>query len=144
MNAQEILEAAADRVEAGWCQGRMSNDAGDVCALGALIAVVDSMANLEESVAWEALCDEVGCAASAWNDEPGRTRYDVSDAMRRAAKTLANEAPSPGMTRSASTGEGKNPTPDTAQRRAGGVSETAAGADLTPRGPAPAVPRGSP
>jgi len=109
MDAQEILEKAADRVEAGWCQGECVNADGDVCAVGALHAVVDSAGNPQYAVAWGALCDEIDSAISVWNDAPGRTRYDVSDAMRRAAKTLANEAPSSGMSHVATTGEGKSP-----------------------------------
>jgi hypothetical protein len=132
MNAQEILEQAADIVDEHWCQNQFVDRDNNVCTYGALGRASGAGAGLPTGKnggeAVLALTREIGTVNIAiWNDEPGRTRYEVSDAMRRAAKTLANEAPSLGMSHLATTREGKNPT-TLRSVAVGGASETAAGA----------------
>jgi hypothetical protein len=117
-NVADTLEHAADLLETvGWVQGasvaygeydidgRPSQIVG-YCASGAL----HRASGLEYESAMSAMaCEIVGCNGDhsghllwpmglrsatvvGWNDEPGRTKYEVIDKMRRAAKNLRNEA----------------------------------------------------
>ena len=116
-NVAETLEKAADVLETiGWVQGASAqygygpdghiDQIVGYCASGALHRV----SGLEYEGAMSAMaCEIVGCHGDhsghllwpiglrsatvvGWNDEPGRTKYEVIDMMRRAAKSLRNEA----------------------------------------------------
>jgi len=112
----DTLEKAADVLETiGWVQGSSTaygyGPDGNIdhivgyCASGALHRV----SGLEYESAMSAMaCEIVGCHGDhchllwpigfrsatvvEWNDEPGRTKYEVIDMMRRTAKNLRNEA----------------------------------------------------
>lgn len=97
MKPSEFMDAAADEVSKGWCQGTFGawrKDEGDVCALGAFnrLCRVTPQAEMD-SISWPAL--ELALANSVgwdrvpqWNDHPDRTAGEVADAMRTCAKDL--------------------------------------------------------
>lgn len=80
-----VLLAAADYIEAhGWCQGRVEDDAGNVCAIGGIDKACNGYwirANTRErfrSYLGRGLI-------SNWNNAPGRTKEEVVHALRSAA-----------------------------------------------------------
>ncbi len=94
------LDAAATHIERhGWAQGFMRSVDGRVCAMGALNAVTrdGNVTYLVGATAY--LAREIGTTDELadlgvveWNDADGRTRSDVLDAMRRAAKRARMDA----------------------------------------------------
>lgn len=97
MKPSEFMDAAADEVSKGWCQGTFGawrEDEGDVCALGAFNRLWRVAPPAEvDSISWpglqHALANSVGdVSIPRWNDEPDRTAGEVADAMRTCAKSL--------------------------------------------------------
>lgn len=109
-----LLKRAADVIDQrGWYQDDYINEAGCVCVLGAFRVAVAEAAGVEEAdipnavlgigglLNWD-LINEVDDAASAlhqhidepaaffgvaeWNDHPGRTKDEVTAALRAAAE----------------------------------------------------------
>ena len=113
MTPAELLEQAAEKVRAGWCQGISSNDRGQLCADGAMTQMsgLDGLTVKE----WLTTPDyKVFEAASAallnhvrekydkpytfipeWNDESERTQEQVVEAMLQTAKDLRNQEVTP-------------------------------------------------
>lgn len=83
-----VLVRAAAIVDRGWCQGRLRDGLGNVCAQGALLEAsgrLDGFSPLFME-AMRRLIRGVGHHdITAWNDFPGRRREEVSAAMRKAA-----------------------------------------------------------
>jgi hypothetical protein len=104
----EVLETAADIVEAGWLQGDMhSADGTQHCAVGGIECAVHRLQHRlgPFSTSREALAargeatvlasmtlddlvtdDDELTSVPRWNDANGRTQQEVVDAMRKAAK----------------------------------------------------------
>ena len=93
----EVLDRAADRIEAGgWCQAAF-RDEGRFCALGAIINVAVAMRLGSGALTdIEALVDPALAALAAavgedgvmgWNDRPGRTQEEVVAMLRAVAAT---------------------------------------------------------
>jgi hypothetical protein len=80
------LLAAAEYIEKhGWCQKRASNSLGQVCLFGALNRVTNNLSNSEYDRVYKVLNDQ----PINWNDEPGRTKEEVVNALRKAATSPA-------------------------------------------------------
>lgn len=83
-----ILMRAADllRGEVGWCQGQVADAAGNRCVLGALVV---ASIETDKPHLWKmsaaALRRSLGRAPSVWNDQSGRTKEEVIEALERAA-----------------------------------------------------------
>jgi hypothetical protein len=95
----DVLDDAADLLERnGWAPG--IGDGGH-CALGALYHVAGPSHRRENQLAVDALVAalglERGYAVAVWNDDPGRTKQQVLDAFRAAAKQerMRPETPAP-------------------------------------------------
>jgi hypothetical protein len=95
-----LLDAGADYIDAhGWTQRSLACD-GKVCARGGMFyALVEARKDLGERVAGidsgiilaaeSALSKHVGCASIPhWNDTPGRSQEEVTQAMRDCALKL--------------------------------------------------------
>lgn len=85
----QILLKMADYIEKhGWCQGRLENPCGAVCARGALFKVTTNPvyqnveARLSKCVGGER--DPVNNVVN-WNNAPERTKEEVVAMMRHAA-----------------------------------------------------------
>jgi hypothetical protein len=101
----DVLDDAADLLErGGWIQGALE-DRGAHCALGALVDV--DLENQHRYLARAALAKQVGLNPdragnwlAAWNDDPLRTRQQVLDTFRAAAKQerMRTETPAPPRT----------------------------------------------
>jgi hypothetical protein len=87
----DVLDDAADLIEyGGWIRGALE-DRGAHCALGALVVV--DLENQYRYLARAALAKQVGLNPDRagnwlanWYDDPLRTRQEVLDAFRAAAK----------------------------------------------------------
>jgi hypothetical protein len=99
MTPADILEKAAEKVRASWCQNvgsRVIGDAFGVCAVISLDRARGTDANGKKinfgafQDAWEALAQHVGGGVIEWNDTPGRTQDEVVEALLQAAKKLRN------------------------------------------------------
>ena len=103
LGASELTEQAIEELETrGWCQGRLENETGEVCYLG---AYEFAMAQLGVSSwqlyreAWQASHKEfaelggkgTGYDIPAWNDAPGRTKEEVLERMTLVAKRLRDK-----------------------------------------------------
>jgi hypothetical protein len=80
------LDDAADRIEQrGWVQGHTSSDEG-LC----LIYALGEATRVNAPSKWRTVSDSlqriVGLDLVDWNDAPGRTKQQVLDAFRAAAK----------------------------------------------------------
>lgn len=83
----DALDAAADYIEVhGWCQGAFRTDDGKVCAIHAIVEVASAKRAVMLGAA-SALSAFVG-GVLVFNDEEGRTEFEVIDAMRLTAKDL--------------------------------------------------------
>jgi hypothetical protein len=98
----DVLDDAADRLEReGWIQGDLVTGDG-FCALGALLQANTAKDRLD---ARDALGRVLGIAPAltpgtwltGWNDDPSRTKQQVLDAFRAAAKQerMRPETPAP-------------------------------------------------
>lgn len=91
-----IFDRAADEIErSGWCQLDERNAAGNVCLVGAFRAMgvgTDMTARafgaMGFPVHWNARHSVYVWDSSVptWNDAPGRTKAEVIDRLRRAAR----------------------------------------------------------
>lgn len=90
----QVLDQAADLLEQrGWIQGRMYADEG-LCAVGAIFSTARDLDVYRHAIV--AFATEIGfeypwgvgrpCPISAWNDRDGRTKEEVVDHLRWAAK----------------------------------------------------------
>lgn len=101
----EILEAVADGYESGryeWIQGQYENDEG-FCAMGALQYEYRMTAEVhydqdkwrEASQSLESAVHHinalVGASVPQWNDMYGRTKDEVIDVFKHAAKNARNQ-----------------------------------------------------
>ena len=112
-DAADVLEKAADLAETEeieWCRGEMfrvgEGEKQQACAVG-LIRIAARNLGLTLSIhtpnqrAWRAtVCAERALAVQIenrsvpiWNDHPGRTKEEVIDTMKSAAKYLRNGEP---------------------------------------------------
>lgn len=97
----DTLDAAAERVDNGWCQHLFATTERGVrcfCALGAIAdacGLTGAQANFQEGVPGVAaalLRDTIGSqAVDDWNDDPERTQQDVSAKLREAAAKARGE-----------------------------------------------------
>lgn len=104
METADILEKAAEVLDArGWCQGHYQDDQGQLCAVGAIRVATWGTARWDHSnaveylasrMAQEAMSAHLGVEdiAVGWNDRPGRTKDEVIDTFKHAAKELRNNA----------------------------------------------------
>jgi hypothetical protein len=111
METADILEKAAEVLETrGWCQYTYEAPSGEVCAIGAVRTAVWGAPLLmcvsreivqedysKANGALKALADHVNFQywpeiGAFWNDAPGRTKEEVIDAFKHAAKDLRNNA----------------------------------------------------
>lgn len=91
MTPEEILARAADLVDNGWCQGVYQDDDGNVCMRKALlIASGLSEDNFIPENIYQAAWKEIGYGErmTDWNDASGRTKEEVSTALRNAKRWL--------------------------------------------------------
>jgi hypothetical protein len=103
----DVLDDAADLLERdGWIQGHETGPGG-VCAMTAIAAAsVDhimvgrSIAAATEDALMGAVPGWENASVPAWNDDPGRTKQQVLDAFRAAAKQerMRPETPAPPRT----------------------------------------------
>jgi hypothetical protein len=89
--AGKILLDTADYIERhGWCQNVYQNGLGNVCIMGALSRIVHRPVQLPEGRIMEILprlTKYLGVTrVDSWNDAPGRTKEQVVDALRGAAR----------------------------------------------------------
>lgn len=104
VNAADVLHQAADIIETrGWAQGKYFTPDGSVCALSAMVEVVQpgttnidvTAGDIEKIPAFaeasEALLAMIdGYAIWSWNDNPKTTQQEVVSTLRAAAqKSLA-------------------------------------------------------
>lgn len=89
---QDVLLKAASRVEQEgmWCQGTMYVETSRgmaACAVGA-VALAANELGVESGDALNVLNRHLGGGPRIvhWNDAPGRTAFEVAEAMRRAAE----------------------------------------------------------
>lgn len=92
MTIPEILRAAAERIRTGgWCQGRLGDCDGPVCALGAIKVAMGGhpLGALGDTgrAALKAVNETVGADSLVlWNDAPGRTAEQVIEAFEATAR----------------------------------------------------------
>jgi hypothetical protein len=91
--AAQILDGGADWIEThGWRQDGLVGPNGGVCAVKAMCHASKPWTDF--AYALETLKSHLDLPANVdvaiWNDTPGRTKYEVIDAMRGAAKELRN------------------------------------------------------
>lgn len=98
--AADYLNKAADILNLrGWIQGRVQNEAGDVCAIGALchVAAVDDQPlptvafDSTEIIAQGVFYRVAGVNISVYNDAEGRTKAEVQAKMRWVAAEAIRE-----------------------------------------------------
>lgn len=111
----DVLDDAADYIEAhGWCRTSLLTPDGRVCAMGAIAMsqqAIDIHVQNADAVLWTWKREraEVVAAAEAlgsvvdssdpyspiphWNDDPARTKQEVLDAFRAAAKEQRRRSP---------------------------------------------------
>lgn len=91
----EIIEDAADLIEKGWCKRNYIDADGNVCAVEALWQVIFADAQdhgtdytrfKEVRNAINRVLPEPDMSIIGWNDDPDRTKQEVLDAFRLAAK----------------------------------------------------------
>ncbi len=100
MTARTLERAARLIDELGWCQGEQTEPDGGICAATALMRaaqieaseygdVLDIYELSRMALGFSTGDVTVGlfCLAS-WNDQPGRTRQEVVDRLRGAAREL--------------------------------------------------------
>jgi hypothetical protein len=99
----DVLDDAADYIEKhGWCQNRLTDIAGRVCAAGAIRAALGIAESEIPGDTYHAVRHAIYRVAPlthevplpSWNDAPDRTEQDVLDMFRAAAKAerrLADE-----------------------------------------------------
>lgn len=95
-SASEVLTNAAKYIEKhGWCQGHYRNNNGTVCVMGAIDTVTRRRTNYMESYldAGNLLLNYLNDgqryqwkSLPQWNDSTYRTKEQVLQAMREAAK----------------------------------------------------------
>lgn len=111
MDEADVLEEAAGLLEAeGWVRGSLYNDPAlhddensGYCALGAIKEVVgtlggklvtDSQIKLEritaDTLEMYVMKKYPGSNIPDWNDDPGRTSFEVIDTLKTVAKELRN------------------------------------------------------
>lgn len=93
----DLLDLAADVIETrGWCQRAWEDPEGKVCLLGAINVADQLIHNGRLSSVGEeattAVRRHLNGFTLIWNDWPGRTEFEVIDALRLTAKDLRNEA----------------------------------------------------
>lgn len=93
--AQILRKAAALIDKVGWHQGSYENyGTGQLCALGAINTTAagrpskDYSVELNHELAMKAMKRVIGRRIPDWNDEVGRSREEVTAAMRRTARLL--------------------------------------------------------
>jgi len=83
------LEGAADIMEQrGHCQGRFEDEGGRICTANAVALACGCHPHMVfYSPEGQALTKFLRCGdICAWNNEPGRTKQEVVDALRGAAR----------------------------------------------------------
>lgn len=89
--AAALLEDAADLLEqGGWIKNAYQTSEG-YCVVGAIAAAAVSYPLTPTAIhviARSALGDATGVGTMMWNDAPERTKQEVLDALRGAAKEL--------------------------------------------------------
>lgn len=101
MTDAERLRYGAERVRHGWCQDRLWTDAGEVCAVGALIhgTYLRAMHEVAHLVAYVAKAiNRVGADdydswdhVVNWNNAEGQTAENVAQALELAAVLAEQE-----------------------------------------------------
>jgi hypothetical protein len=96
--AADLIDDAADHLETyGWLQGALGQPCRPSCASGALTWASDNDDHYHHlATAHDALADRIQAdlgdenfyGLSRWNDSVGRTRQQVLDTFRAAAKDL--------------------------------------------------------
>jgi hypothetical protein len=83
---QQFLSDMADLIETnGWCQGNLKNRQGNFCIVGAHLEL-SWRRRAVSNQAFAALKRRLGDNISLWNDAPGRTKEEVIELIRRAAR----------------------------------------------------------
>lgn len=91
MSVAKTLLKAADYIEKhGWCQGKWRNDAGEVCAYGA-ISSVERCGLVRSGAAWRLGRFLNVVSVAGWNDQPDRTKEEVIAALRAAAEAQCED-----------------------------------------------------
>lgn len=108
----DVLDKAADHIDAvGWMQGRLYDDAQAdagtpvdqcrVCLIGAMYAALQdgnprfgfiTTASQRAAAAEGALEDHLDGPVITWNDDPNRTKDEVTAALRTTAANLRSAA----------------------------------------------------
>src|SRR5258706_13935776 len=88
-DSQDLLNAADYIDKYGWCQ-RMTSSGKSVCLWGSLLAVTDGLGkSYGEAPRARELYDKVsahlGAFLAPWNDEPWRTKAEVTALLREVA-----------------------------------------------------------
>ena len=83
----EVIFGAIERLERwGWCQGRTINGT-ERCVFGAIRTAASGNEKLMKAALWrvaDANPEITPVGIAYWNDEPGRTKDQVIEALRRA------------------------------------------------------------
>ena len=98
MEVGEVLRKAADYIdEHGWAQGHWDCETGCVCADGAIIQVAGEEHSSQATTAFDVASDVAKMRSSgtcysiiSWNDQPGRTKEEVTRLLRDAAQWYTN------------------------------------------------------
>jgi hypothetical protein len=90
---RQVLLDAADFIDrTGWCQNRLCDDQGRVCAAEALMSVAYAAHDVETCAGAMARLSNFitsgkhSLAVVKWNDDNGRTAAEVTRAMRACAR----------------------------------------------------------
>jgi hypothetical protein len=91
--AVEFCEKVADRIEQGWCQHKVSDGFGNVCAIGAMQDVRETdyvRYSFVISPVRTRFADIVQDHMVVYNNAEGRTAAEVADVFRVIGKDFAN------------------------------------------------------
>jgi hypothetical protein len=95
MKESEILWAAKDRVQQGWCQNALRNIYGDVCLAGALLEITGSFYLPVVHALQETIDDYPSLLNTRnlvmFNDDPHTTKQDVLNAIEKTAIRLEEQ-----------------------------------------------------
>lgn len=106
MLESEVMWKAAEHVDAGWCQNRLEDAQGNVCAVGAIHKASRDIDQVKLSHSQSFSCRQALCETlieqgllpvgsfsgiARWNNAAGRTAQEVAEMMRKTAIKLEEQ-----------------------------------------------------